>query len=218
MKDESFGNESFGEEIGNTITHGVMAVAVLLLLPFAVVKVFSAGGEKAIIDTVGVSIFCLCMFFMFATSATYHSTMKKTTHKLVYNKLDHIAIFFAIAGTYTPLSLSVIGGTKGIILIVIQWSMVLAGILLKVFMWMKSRLLSVPVYLIMGWSIVIFFKDFKDAASPQLFWLIVSGGLAYSLGCIFYATKFKFSHMVFHIFVNIGAILHFIGVVFFMRT
>ena len=154
---------------------------------------------------------------MFATSAAYHSTMKKTVHKVVYNKLDHIAIFLAIAGTYTPISLSVIGGRKGIILLSIQWSMVLAGILIKTLLWTRSRLLSVPVYLIMGWSVILFFPDFRDTATTQLFWLVIGGGVAYSLGCIFYAMKFKFSHMVFHFFVNAGAVMHFIGVVFFMR-
>ncbi|MDD4327161.1 MAG: hemolysin III family protein [Eubacteriales bacterium] len=218
MKDESFGNnETFGEEIGNTITHGVMAVMVLIMLPYSVVRAFTGGGEQAILDTVGISVFCICLFIMFATSAMYHSTMKRTTHKVVFNKLDHIAIFLAIAGSYTPISLSVIGGTKGIILLSIQWSMVLAGILIKTLMWTRSRLLSVPVYLIMGWSVVAFFPAFKGAASPELFWLILGGGAAYSMGCIFYATKFKFSHMVFHFFVNAGATMHFIGVVFFMR-
>ncbi len=218
MKDESFGNgESFGEEIGNTITHGVMAIIVLAMLPYAVIRAFTTGGANAVLDSVGISVFCICLFLMFATSAAYHSTMKKTTHKVVYNKLDHIAIFLCIAGTYTPISLSVISGTKGIILLVIQWSMVITGILIKTLVWTRSRLLSVPVYLIMGWSVVLFFSDFKVQASPQLFRLIIAGGVAYSLGCIFYAIKFKFSHMVFHFFVNAGAVLHFIGVVFFMR-
>lgn len=218
MKDESFGNnESFGEEIGNTITHGVMALIVLAMLPYAVVRAFASGGDNAVLDTIGISVFCICLFIMFATSAAYHSTMKRTVHKVVYNKLDHIAIFLAIAGTYTPISLSVIGGRNGMILLCVQWSMVLAGILIKTLLWTRSRLLSVPVYLIMGWSVIIFFNEFRDSAVPQLFWLVIGGGAAYSLGCIFYAMKFKFSHMVFHFFVNTGAAMHFIGVVFFMR-
>lgn len=217
-KDESFGNEeSFGEEIGNTITHGVMAVITLALTPFAAIRAFTNGNENAVIDATGVSIFCICIFFMFATSASYHSMKHKTTHKIIYNKLDHIAIFFAIAGTYTPIALSVIGGIKGIILVSIQWSMVLAGILVKTLLWKKSRLLSVPVYLIMGWSVVFFFQVFRENSSPLLFWMVVVGGVCYSLGCIFYACNFKFSHMIFHFFINAGAACHFVGIVFALK-
>lgn len=214
-EDKSFGNgESFGEEIGNTITHGVMGIIVLLLMPYAVIRTYNSG---TMIDVIGVSVFSICLFAMFATSALYHSTKHNSLHKVVYNKLDHIAIFFAIAGTYTPISLSVVGGTEGIILVAIQWSMVIAGILIKTLMWKKSRLISVPVYLIMGWSVVIFFDSFRQSASPRLFFLVIAGGICYSLGCIFYACKFRFSHMIFHFFINAGAALHYAGVIFFMN-
>jgi len=218
VKDQSFGEgESFGEEIGNTITHGVMAIAVLLLLPYAAIRAYTHGKEFAVIDAAGVSIFCICLFIMFATSAAYHSTIHKTTHKVVYNKLDHIAIFFAIAGSYTPIALSVVGGTEGVILVSIQWTMVLAGILVKTFLWKKARLLSVPIYLLMGWSVVMYFRQFMDHATPLLFWMVIIGGICYSLGCIFYACNFKFSHMIFHFFINAGAACHFIGIVFALR-
>lgn len=217
-RDESYGErESFGEEIGNTITHGVMAAVTLLMLPFASIRAYNNGGESAVIDAFGVSIFCICIFVMFITSATYHSTLHKTTHKLVYNKLDHIAIFLAIAGTYTPIALSVVGGIQGIILVSIQWSMVLAGILVKTFLWRKTRLLSVPIYLVMGWAVVFFSQIFKENSTPLLFWMVVTGGICYSLGCIFYALNFKFSHMIFHFFINAGATCHFVGIVFALR-
>ncbi len=217
-KDNSFGEtESLGEEIGNTITHGIMAIAVLIMMPYSIIRTYNRGGEFAILDVVGVSIFLICILLMFATSAVYHSTKHKTLHKVIYNKLDHIAIFLAIAGTYTPIALSVVGGVEGTVLVTIQWSMVLAGILGKTLLWKKSRLLTVPVYLIMGWSVVIFFNAFKEAASPQLLWLVIAGGISYSLGCIFYACKFKFSHMIFHFFVNGGAALHFFGIIFYLR-
>jgi len=218
VKYNSFGEtESFGEEIGNTITHGVMAIAVLAMMPYSIIRTYNRGGQFAILDVVGVSIFLICILAMFATSAVYHSTKHKTLHKVIYNKLDHIAIFLAIAGTYTPISLSVVGGIQGITLVTIQWTMVLAGIFAKTLLWKKSRLLTVPIYLIMGWSVVFFFNTFKEAASPALLWLVISGGISYSLGCIFYACKFKFSHMIFHFFVNGGAALHFIGIIFYLR-
>ncbi len=217
QQDESFGEEeTFGEEVGNTITHGVMAIIVLLMIPFATIRAYQSGGANAIVDVIGVSVFMICVFLMFATSASYHSTKHKTTHKVIYNKLDHIAIFLAIAGTYTPIALSVIGGLQGIIMVVIQWSMVLTGVFIKIFLWRRSRVLSVPVYLIMGWSVVLFFNAFRINATPELFWLVFGGGVFYSLGCIFYACKFKFAHMIFHFFINAGAALHFVGIVFFL--
>jgi hemolysin III len=218
VKDQSFGEtESFGEEVGNTITHGVMAIVVLLMMPFAVIRAYSRGAESAVLDAAGVSVFCICIFAMFATSALYHSALHKTTHKVVLNKLDHIAIFLAIAGSYTPIALSVVGGTAGVILVCIQWSMVIAGILVKTLLWRKARLLSVPIYLMMGWSVVIYFSQFMDHATPLLFWMVLAGGLCYSLGCIFYACNFKFSHMIFHFFINAGATCHFVGIVFDLR-
>ncbi len=218
VKDQSFGEEeTLGEEIGNTITHGVMAIIVLVMMPYAAIRAYTRGNEFAVLDAACVSIFCICIFFMFATSASYHSTLHKTTHKVVYNKLDHIAIFFAIAGSYTPIALSVVGGTEGTILVCIQWAMVVAGILVKTLLWRKARLLSVPIYLLMGWSMVMYFQQFRDHATPLLFWMVIAGGVCYSLGCIFYACNFKFSHMIFHFFINAGATCHFIGIVFALR-
>jgi len=219
IKDGSFGNkESFGEEVGNTITHGFMALIVLVIMPFAIIRAYIRGGEEfAIIDATGVSVFCICIFLMFATSAVYHSTKHETTHKVVYNKLDHIGIFIAIAGTYTPIALSVVGGVQGIILVSIQWTLVLAGILIKTLLWKKTKLLSVPIYLLMGWSVVFYFKLFLGNATPLLFWMVIAGGICYTLGCIFYASSFKFSHMIFHFFINAGATFHFIGIVFALR-
>jgi hemolysin III len=218
LRDESFGeHESFGEEIGNTITHGVMAFLILCLMPFAVISAYQRTSGNVILDVIGVSVFCICIIMMLISSTIYHSSKHKTLHKVVLNKLDHIAIFLAIAGTYTPISLSVIGGTQGYILVAIQWTMVLAGVLVKTLMWGKSKLLSVPIYLIMGWSVIIFFQTFKENASPELFWSVLAGGMFYTIGCIFYAGKFKFSHMVFHFFVNAGVASHFVGIVFFLR-
>lgn len=118
----------FGEEVANCVTHGVMALLCLFALPcVAVYGYIQAGTLKAIGD----SIFVISLFLMFIVSTLYHSMPFGTTHKYVFRKLDHICIYFAIAGSYTPIALTVIGGTKGFVIIAIEWLAVLGGILLK---------------------------------------------------------------------------------------
>ena len=117
-----------------------------------------------------------------------------------------------IAGTYTPVLLISIGGFTGWLFFGIQWSMALIGILLKVFFTGKYNLLSTLLYAIMGW-IIVFKIDLVKASLPDpAFWLLVSGGLAYTVGIIFYIvdTRMKYSHFIWHLFVMAGLILHFI--------
>ena len=104
----------FGEEVANCVTHGVMALLCLFALPcVAVYGYIQAGMLKAIGD----AIFVISLFLMFIVSTLYHSMPFGTTHKYVFRKLDHICIYFAIAGSYTPIALTVIGGTKGFVII-----------------------------------------------------------------------------------------------------
>ena len=119
---------SFGEEVGNAVSHGVMAVITFILLPLFAVYSYIQGG---VIRAAGTSIYLMCMFFMFLTSTIYHSMSYGSPQKYVFRKLDHIGILFAIAGSYTPVCLSLIQGTSGIVILIIEWSMVLAGVLLK---------------------------------------------------------------------------------------
>ena len=113
--------ETFGEEIGNATTHGVMAVFMLAILPYAAVHSYlKARSGNAILDTVAISIFCIGTFLMFLMSTIDHTMKHGTKQKEVFNRLDHIMIFYAIAGAYTPVCLSIIGGKWGIGLCVAQ--------------------------------------------------------------------------------------------------
>ena len=98
---------TFGEEVGNAVSHGVMALIYLLLLPFVAVYSYIQGG---IIRSVGVSIFMICMFLMFLISTIYHSMAYESQQKYIFRKLDHICIYLAIAGSYTPVALCVVKG------------------------------------------------------------------------------------------------------------
>lgn len=205
---------TIGEEVANTITHGVMAALCLLSMPFAILFVYI---RTDIVGAIGVSIFIISVFLMFLASTLYHSMEKNTKHKIVFKIFDHIFIYVAIAGSYTAVALAVIGGWQGIVITCIQWTMVIVGILQKVLSKRKNPKASAAVYLIMGWTLLAFLPLFLRSASLAVFMFILLGGIFYSVGVIFYAKKnFKYYHMVWHIFVNLGATMHFIGLVFFL--
>lgn len=205
---------SRGEEIGNAVTHGVASLMVLSSLPYAAITAYVKGTTK---DIVGVTIFAISIYMMFLMSTLYHSMEAGTKHKQVMRVMDHIFIYVAIAGTYTPIALSVIGGWQSIIILAVQWSMVLFGILYKSISKKSIPGISLMVYLLMGWTMIIFFPLFYTKANPLLFWLILVGGLLYTSGAVVYAKKgFKFHHMVWHIFVFLAALTHYLGICFFM--
>jgi len=205
---------TFGEEVANTITHGVMAALCLLSMPFAILFVYIRAD---LISAIGVSIFIISVFLMFLASTLYHSMEKGTKHKIIFKIFDHIFIYVAIAGSYTAVAFAVIGGWQAIVITSIQWAMVIVGILQKTLSKRKNPKASVAVYLIMGWTLLAFLPLFLKNASLEIFLFILFGGIFYSVGAIFYSKKgFKYYHMVWHIFVNLGAAMHFIGLVFFL--
>jgi hemolysin III len=206
---------TFGEEVANVVSHGVMAGLALLAMPFAIIWVYSRGN---LLDAIGVSIFMISVFLMLATSGLYHSMTLDSKHKHIFKIFDHIFIFVAIAGSYTPIALSVIGGWQGILIVCIQWAMVLAGILQKTIFTRKNPKPSVAIYLIMGWTIVMFMPLFLRSARLGLVIMILIGGIMYSLGAYFYSKKaFKYYHLLWHIAVNLGVAAHFVGIVFFLN-
>ncbi|HOJ12561.1 MAG TPA: hemolysin III family protein, partial [Clostridiales bacterium] len=196
------------------ITHGVASLLVLWALPFVSIIAYKNGTA---IDVIGVTIFCISIFMMFLMSTFYHVMEPETKHKKVMRILDHIFIYVAIAGTYTPIAISVIGGWQAVVILIIQWVMVLFGILYKSLSQLSMPKISLFIYLIMGWTLLIFMPLFINKANPALFELILGGGILYSAGAIIYAKKgFKYHHMVWHLFVFLGALTHFIGICFFM--
>jgi hemolysin III len=155
---------------------------------------------------------------MFLCSTLYHSMAPESKHKAVFHILDHIMIYFAIAGSYTPVALCVIGGWQGVLIVVIQWVMVLFGIFYKSLAKRSIPSISLTIYLIMGWMIVIFFPLFWNNASTPLLALIGAGGICYTIGAAFYAKKgFRYHHLVWHLLINLAVVCHFVGIVFFLN-
>ena len=208
---------SFGEEVANTVSHGIMAILMLFALPFSAVWAYLHNTTNPALAGAGVSIFVISIFLMFLCSTLYHSMQPESKHKAVFHILDHIMIYFAIAGSYTPIALCVIGGWQGALIVAIQWVMVLFGIFYKSLSKRSIPSISLTIYLIMGWMIVIFFPLFWRSASTPLLVLIGAGGIFYTLGAIFYAKKgFRYHHLVWHLLINLAVVCHFVGIVFFL--
>lgn len=209
---------TFGEEVANAVSHGVMAIFMLFALPFSAVWTFLHNPNQPSLATFGVSVFVISIFLMFLCSTLYHSMQPESKHKAVFHILDHIMIYFAIAGSYTPVALCVIGGWQGALIVAIQWVMVLFGIFYKSLAKRSIPSISLTIYLIMGWMIIIFFPLFWRQATTPLLVLIGAGGIFYTIGAIFYAKKgFRYHHLVWHLLINLAVICHFIGIVFYLN-
>lgn len=207
---------TLGEEVANAVSHGVMSLAALISLPFAAVWAYVHDPE-GVLAAVSVSVFVISIFLMFLASTLYHSMNPQSRHKEIFHILDHIFIYVAIAGSYTPIALSVIGGWQGLFITVLQWAMVLFGIFYKSLSRRSIPAVSLTIYLVMGWTIVFFLPLFIRHASEPLLWLIAAGGVLYTLGAWFYARKgFRYHHMVWHLLINLAVVCHFIGIVFYL--
>lgn len=205
---------TFGEEIGNSISHGVMAILLLFLLPYYSVRAYIRGG---IVEVIVTSVFLICLLFMFSGSCLYHCMPHNTTHKYVFRKLDHIMILLAIAGTYTPICLNLMHNTTGYIILCIEWIMVLFGILLKAIANKSYPILSMIIYMVMGWLALFIVPTLIKHSNLPFMALIVLGGLLYTIGTFFYSKPQKrFFHFVWHILIILASISHMIAILYFM--
>ncbi|MDE8057315.1 hemolysin III family protein [Erysipelothrix rhusiopathiae] len=205
---------SFKEEILNCVSHGIMALALLISLPYVSIHAYKDGG--ALLAT-GEAVFVISLFFMFLGSTLYHSMEYGSNHKYIFRFLDHSFIFVAIAGSYTPIALYAIGGSFGIAIVLIQWLMVVLGILYKALAKNAKPSITVGIYLAMGWTAVVLIHRLLKNTSPLFLGLIVLGGLLYSIGAWFYMQKDKqYYHFIWHLFINFASVAHFVAIVFFM--
>ncbi len=201
--------QSLGEEIANSVSHGVGALAAAVAAPFLVVSAFRRGDGLGI---VGAGVFAATMLVLYLMSTLYHA-MTGSRAKRVFQILDHCAIFLLIAGTYTPFTLGALRGAWGWTLLGLVWGIAIAGIALKVVCGVRYPVLSIALYLGMGWLIVIAAKPlWTHLPIPGLLWLAV-GGLAYTAGVGFLAAeRVRYAHFVWHLFVLAGTACHFVAV------
>lgn len=204
----------FGEEVGNSVSHGVMGLLILFTLPYYAIRAYTMHGA---LGAAGISIYFFCMFFMFMGSCLYHAMPFGTTHKYVFRKLDHIMILLAIAGTYTPICLIVLNNWVGYLVLAIEWIMVIAGVLLKSISKRRFKVLSMTIYMVMGWLALFILPTLLKETSFQFLGLIALGGVLYTIGTYFYAQPKKpYFHFIWHIFIILASLAHLVAILYFM--
>ncbi len=206
--------QSRKEDIANSVSHGVGLVAALLATPYLVSQAAARGEGRFI---VGVSIFAASVVLLYLASTLYHG-LAPSKAKHIFRLIEHSAIFFLIAGTYTPFTLGVLHGTWGWTLLALIWSLAIVGIVLKVLARMSHPIVSTGLYLLMGWLIVIAIKPLAAGGVPTSgLLLLLAGGLAYTLGVTFYAldARMHYGHLVWHLFVLTGTACHYFAILWY---
>jgi len=202
-----------GQEIANSITHGIGAILSIVGL---ITLLFMAVNKGDIWYIVSFTIYGGTLVFLYLCSTIYHG-LSDRRKKYIFQILDHVAIYLLIAGSYTPLTLLILRGPWGWSLLAIIWGMAFTGILLKIFFFQKTQIISMILYIIMGWLIMVAIKPLLETISSGMLYLIVAGGLCYSLGIIFFINpKIPYNHTIWHLFVLAGSFFHFLGYYFFL--
>ena len=196
------------EEWFNALSH--LLTSGLAIAGFVMLIIHGAQSQKDWTLFSGI-IYGLSLIILFGVSGIYHAVSKNSLKEKL-RVLDHMSIFILIAGTYTPVALVCIGGTIGWIIFGVQWGMALLGILLKVFFTGKYEVISLIMYAVMGWMALVKIGYLYDTLPRPGFWLLLSGGFAYTGGIVFYVLdqKVKFAHFIWHLFVITGALLHYL--------
>lgn len=211
MKNVSAATYTFGEEIANSVTHGV---GWLLSAGGLGLIVTLAALNRNAVEIVAVSVFCGTLLVLYGSSTLYHALPGERA-KRILRVLDHSAIYLLIAGTYTPVALAIVGGTKGWILFGAVWGLAVIGVFVTVVGFKGARWLEMALYLSMGWMAVTVAKTLMATMGLVPLWLLVIGGLVYTIGIVFYAWKnLPYGHMVWHLFVLAGSVLHFLAILF----
>jgi len=200
---------SKGEEITNAITHGLGIIFGIFALVFLIITHYQSSQFHELLSYI---IYGSTLIILYISSTLYHGIPMQKTKKYL-RKFDHASIFLLIAGTYTPIALVALQGRLGWTIFITIWSVALLGIIFKVFFINKLKIISVIMYLLMGWTIIFIIKPIIVALSTLSLVYLIIGGLFYTVGVLFYALQskgFKYSHSIWHLFVLAGSIFHFI--------
>lgn len=217
--------QSLGEEVANATSHGAGALAAVAAIPVLLVDSLS-GGSPAV-EVFSVTLFGVTLLFMFLSSTFYHALPEGLTHshpdgagraarggaKRVFRALDHSAIYLLIAGTYTPFALGAFRDAWGWPMFGLVWTLAAVGVLLKCLPGERRPILSTALYLGMGWLVLGAAEPLFSLPLAGFVWLL-AGGLAYTLGVVFFVLdeRLRYAHFAWHLFVLAGSACHFVAV------
>lgn len=202
---------SLGEEIFNAISHGIGAALAIAALVVGVVKADTVQG------VVSMALYGSIMIVLFTVSCVYHALSKNLKGKKVLRVIDHCNVMLMVAGTYLPISLSLIGGKLGWLIFALVWGITIPAVVFNAIDVDKYTYLSVLCNLLLGWGSLFFLPALREHCPWEGIWLLISGGIVYTLGSILYGlgAKRKWMHSIFHLFVLVAAALHYFFILFY---
>ena len=205
IKELSLPEYTLSEELMNAISHGIGAA-----LAIAAIVLLIINSNFAAKSVVSVTIYSSSLFILYIISTLYHALAPNKAKK-VFRILDHCSIFLLIAGTYTPICLLILDGVVGWVLFSIVWLAAIVGIVFNSIDIKKFAKFSMICYIAMGWVVIFAIKPLIDSITSFQLALLVSGGIAYTVGAGLYGLgkKYKYIHSIWHLFVLAGSILHF---------
>jgi hemolysin III len=199
-----------GEEIANSVSHGVGFVAALASAPVLIATTAKTGTS---VNVAGATVFAVTAVLLYFASTLYHAISRERA-KAILRKLDHGAIFLLIAGTYTPFTLGALKGPLGWTLFGVIWGLALIGVTLKAFDRIEHPVASLGLYLVMGWLCLVAIEPLLQRIPPAGLLLLAGGGLSYMAGVAFFTvdSRVRYGHFIWHLFVLAGTSCHFFAV------
>ncbi len=205
-------SQSIYEEIANSISHGLALLIAIAALPVLVLTAAEIGNTHF---TIGAAVFGSTIIVLYLASTLYHS-LTHARAKHFFRQVDHCAIFLLIAGSYTPFTLGVLRGPWGWTLLVIIWTLAVAGIVMKLIAGTRHWWLCMVLYLVMGWLAIVAIKPMVTLIPLPGILLIFAGGIAYSGGLAFFgAHRIRYNHFIWHLFVIAGTTCHYLAVLWY---
>jgi hemolysin III len=204
---------TLGEEIANSVTHGVGA---LLSLVGTAILLYRAARYGTTLHVVSFAVYGSCLFLLHLSSTLYHA-LRPPRAKRVFRVFDHCSIYLLIAGTYTPFLLLSLWGRWGLTLLIAIWTLAIAGIVFKSLFIGRLQKASVLLYVLMGWMIVVAAREAWVRVPHAAIGFVAAGGLFYTLGVAFYAWKsLPYNHAVWHLFVLGGSVCHYAAILLYL--
>ena len=205
------------KDFWSAVTHFIGMVVAIIGMPILLIK--AASYQASSLTMISFMIFMLSMILLYGASASYHSFHVSNHVDMILKKIDHSSIFILIAGSYTPICLTALKDTVGPMLLTMIWIIAIAGIVFKVFWVTCPKWVSSVMYSLMGWLCIMFLPQILSAVSARAFAWLLAGGIASTIGAVIYALKPKLlasksfgNHEIFHCFVLLGSLCHYIFV------